>query len=694
MTVSVPATITPGGDFPVANSPDIARPNGSSVEGSIAATEAAAQRLGDILPPSAGVALAPSTGDIGPLLVALLDELGFLGAGLTTGGTWAAKNLRALSGIITPMLSVGAGGSVALGQDASVVFGEGGSLRRTDGGPRLDMAGGDFDAAITDEAGYVLAGVKGGKIYMPRQVMEIGNNRVTTTHANGVQMDVGLHNYDVCVADANGNVLAGWLEGQFYGPGQSSIAADLDKADAAAKLYSRNVYARRVTTVQRPTANYNAQFVNGQSLGQGDETWPALSRTSRYNNLMLGGSVQPRNGGSVFNPVGGSATFQPLFAITIDNSNTLYPDETATPATGGARGEPVSHGWANGSKYAFEQYRLMSPDPDHRFVSVNVAVSGATIGELSKNHTEGGTESYGRYLDSITKMKAIATGEGKSFVVAGYMWIQGEHDYGAAAGHTSLNMTYATYRAKLEAHIADVQGDAIALTGQALPPPFFCYQTGASYTRDVDANGTPGLHIGMAQYDVILAHPNAWMVGPVYPYTDKGGHLDSNGSRWFGHQIAKVSHQVTVEGRDWEPVHPIRIWKGGPTTVYVAYHVPYGPLVFDDAQRSGGTVYNASDRGFRITDDGGDVTVTGEIVRDTIIKLTTSRALQGNPKLWYASAKQTGNGMVRDSDPATAIDNYVFEPERGMYATANIARFVGKPYPLWNWSVAFYLPIN
>jgi len=47
MTVSVPDTIQPGGAFPVALSPDIARPNGSSVEGSLAANEAGIVDVGN-----------------------------------------------------------------------------------------------------------------------------------------------------------------------------------------------------------------------------------------------------------------------------------------------------------------------------------------------------------------------------------------------------------------------------------------------------------------------------------------------------------------------------------------------------------------------------------------------------------------------------------------------------------------------
>ena len=53
----------------------------------------------------------------------------------------------------------------------------------------------------------------------------------------------------------------------------------------------------------------------------------------------------------------------------------------------------------------------------------------------------------------------------------------------------------------------------------------FTYQTGANYTVDNDASGTPGLNIGMAQLELALQKENVFLVSPIYHLTDKGGHL-------------------------------------------------------------------------------------------------------------------------------------------------------------------------
>ena len=664
------------------------------------------------------LSLVPETGDLGALLFALLDAAGYLGAGLGADGTWSARKVNGLVEVLAPLVTAATVHAGTLSADnitaqnsitklvsmlngGAMSIDDRASIRRSQGGERLEIGQTDFQAAITDEAGNVFAGVKDGIIYGPgsttqRQKSDL-IDKLTTTYFNGIKSEVGAHNYDFCISDPNGNVLLGWLDGTFYGPGSTTVEAVLDAQDAKNKAYTARLHAARVTTIQRPTADLNVQAVYGQSLGQGDETWPALSRVNRFGNLMFGGSVQPGGMGTTFPPFGGSASLQPLIAVTISTANTALDGagEAALAPGNGARGEPINHGWANGSRFAIAQHLLDEDYSKRHIVSINASFSGATIGELEKNHSEGTAERYGRYSDGLAQIKTIATAEGKSMVVAGIAYLQGEHDYFQASGHDSKNISYANYRAKLETMVANMQADAIATTGQALPPPFLIYQTGGSYTRDVDANGVPGMHVGMAQLDVALASDRAWMVGPSYPYTDKGGHLDSNGSRWFGHQFAKVYEHVVLKGRDWEPLRPLRIWKSGASTIYVAYHVPVAPLVLDEPQLSGGTEYNNASRGFRVTDDSGSAAVSDvAIVRDTIIRITCARALGANPKLWYASQGTTGNGMVRDSDPALAIDNYVFEPERGMYASANIAQFVNKPYPLWNWGVGFYLPIE
>ena len=38
------------------------------------------------------------------------------------------------------------------------------------------------------------------------------------------------------------------------------------------------------------------------------------------------------------------------------------------------------------------------------------------------------------------------------------------------------------------------------------------------------------------------------MAGSPYPYTDRGGHLDANGYRWFGEMLAKAYYKSRVLG--------------------------------------------------------------------------------------------------------------------------------------------------
>jgi hypothetical protein len=49
--------------------------------------------------------------------------------------------------------------------------------------------------------------------------------------------------------------------------------------------------------------------------------------------------------------------------------------------------------------------------------------------------------------------------------------------------------------------------------------------------------------------------------------------------------------------------------------------------------------------------------------------------------------------MLRDSDGTQAVDLYEYSAGSGQYPEANIPELVGRPYPLWNWCVAFSRPI-
>ena len=274
----------------------------------------------------------------------------------------------------------------------------------------------------------------------------------------------------------------------------------------------------------------------------------------------------------------------------------------------------------------------------------------------------------------------------------GIAWLQGE---GNDADHGG-SWDKESYKQLLLTLVDDMIADCMTITGQALPPAFFTYQTGASYTRDVDSSGTPGLHVGMAQLEVAIEKKHVYMVGPVYPMTDKGGHLDANGSRWFGCMIGKVWHKVVEQGQHWEPLRPICISRQG-NEVYVEFHVPEPPLVFDRPYVLS-TALDYKDRGFKVTDTSSNTLPIRmvDIVANTVVKITlaSSPSTAAGLYVWYASQSTGGNGCLRDSDPMTSFDTYEFIPERGMYPEADVPALVGKRYPLHNWCVAFHLPVG
>lgn len=252
------------------------------------------------------------------------------------------------------------------------------------------------------------------------------------------------------------------------------------------------------------------------------------------------------------------------------------------------------------------------------------------------------------------------------------------------------------YAALMGALFDDLATDSKAATGQGLPPLILTYQTGASWTRDASATGAVGLNIGMAQLDVALTREGTAMIGPVYQYPDKGGHLDSKGSRWLGCMFAKVARKILLEGQGWQPVRPLQVECDG-SAILIHYHVPVPPLRFA-SPIVGATLAVYADRGFRVTSADGATAypVTSvEVVRGTIIRLMLGSEPPPNALLWYADKGiHNGSGMVCDSDREVAAYDYEYVPARGMYVSANIPSLVGKPYPLQNWSVAFCVPLN
>lgn len=457
--------------------------------------------------------------------------------------------------------------------------------------------------------------------------------------------------------------------------------AQLAARDAENKRLTAELMAKPNELTQPLESKYNHIITYGQSLASAAEGWPALSAAPRYDNLMLGQS--PRSAafsGAAFKPVG-EAAFTPLRAVVQQKSNAavVLDAEKVGKLEPQAQeeGESVEVGALNMARRLYLHHLGRDTDPDHLFVASNASTSGRSIAQLSKT---GGTNEYLRVTQAVDQAKALADAQQASYSVSAFFWLQGEYDYSHTNGGKN-DKDY--YKAKLRQLRDDLNADtAKAIAGQDKMPAFFSYQTDAkSSVKD------GSLAIGMAQWELAQDEPGWYLVGPVYPYTDKGVHLSANGYRWFGQMLGKVYHRVVIERKEWVPLSPRHATVDG-RDVLIDYHVPHPPLAFDQPYL-GHQARDVKNKGFVLRDEHGEVPIEAvEIVADTVVRLRAGRDLSGEPRISYASHEVGGAGQLRDSDPMRADATYEYIPDL-MPAEANIKALVHQPYPLHNWSIAF-----
>lgn len=458
--------------------------------------------------------------------------------------------------------------------------------------------------------------------------------------------------------------------------------AELAERDARNKRASADLMSQANTLSQPPESRYNHIITFGQSLASSAEGWPALSTQPGYDNLMLGNSTRSATySGDRFVPLG-EAAFKPLRAVVqrqADARVILTPAEVAGLGRHAQEeGESVEIGALNMARRLYLQHKGLDADPAQLFVASNAATSGRSISQLSKT---GGTGEYRRVLQAVDQAWSLAQAEGAGYSVSAFFWLQGEFDYSHTNGGINDRERYKTLLRQLR---DDLDADtARAIAGQTKMPAFFTYQTDAkSSVKD------GSLAIGMAQWELAREEPNWYLVGPVYPYVDKGTHLSPNGYRWFGQMLGKVYHRVVVERKNWQPLSPTGATFAG-RDILIDFHVPHPPLAFDRPYLAHKAV-QVEDQGFVVEDDQGRVALEKvALAAHSVVHLRAARELVGQPRIVYAGFTSGGAGGLRDSDPTVADSHYEYLPEQGMWREANIPALVGKPYPLHNWSIAF-----
>ncbi|HHU0347368.1 TPA: hypothetical protein ACT9X3_003615 [Klebsiella pneumoniae] len=475
------------------------------------------------------------------------------------------------------------------------------------------------------------------------------------------------------IIDASGNLVGGGSGGGI------TLQDRINILNAENLNYYSKVRSRYNADIERLVFALSMVIWYGQSLSSNQEGYPALSKTAYSNlgNLMLGNSPRPNTRtGAGFTPVG-SAILNPLKAVVQSGDGSYVMSDAAVaalPAGSGNEGEGAVAA-VNMLRTLFLRQAALLTDPSRLLVLASCGVNGRTVEALSRGAEP---ELYNRIREAVSKIKAIADGDSKTFGVGAFCFLQGEWNYNPGYGG---DYTREGYKAKVRQLYSDVIADFCS--GQR-PPAMFTYQTGGTYTID-----TYELAIGMAQLDMATEGGNIYGVCPSYPFPNKdSGHLTSNGYRWMDMFFGKVMFRTLVLGEGWEPLHCTGV-EVQDDYALLNYAVPYPPLQWGTPY-DGRTAKTYADKGYRATDANGALDVTAaEIVADTVVKLTFSRRVSGKIKIWYADkTSHNGNGCLKDSDPFLATENYVYTAGSGQYADENIPELVDKPYPLENWAWA------
>lgn len=439
--------------------------------------------------------------------------------------------------------------------------------------------------------------------------------------------------------------------------------------------------------------NYEHFIITGQSLSTGMQTWPALSTQNVPNTYMIGDQVWINYGNTSV------ASLNPLISKMAPDGHASEPKTTSSMITCEC---PVVS--------AVNHIKLKTGDSKN-YIASSCGSAGRTVEELSKEYYN--PSCYNDFIKTITAAYNIT----KSVHCPVIFWMQGEYNYStlpiALSSNNGLQSggTFTADKAKYKDYLLklknNMQNDIIAKYSQTDKPLFITYQIGKYYVQGKT------LEVSMAQLEASNEYDDIVSAGPDYFATDRGGHLDPNGARWFGEMLGKVYYKTKVLGGSFKPLQPLQISRTtDPKAIKIKFLVPVLPLVFET-----NLVPQCTDYGFQVYLNGTKVALGSVLINGDCVDITSTTNLTGDVEIVYAGAGSgvtAGKGNLRDSDPYTAISNYidldkkvnnVYVYERDASAASlrsptyepksvDGSVIYDKSYPLYNFSMGFYYKLN
>lgn len=416
-------------------------------------------------------------------------------------------------------------------------------------------------------------------------------------------------------------------------------------------------------------ADYNQIILYGQSLSMGWECPEVITTTPIDGNYMVGNN--------------------PLINHGNNHDETLHPLIAVKWSSGGE--QPIV-----GCVNSFSKLYRRFVNKNQMFIGSSAGEGGQSIERLSKECTNASGSVvdnnyyHTEFLRLLDQTKAAVDKESKTVNCSAILYMQGEHNYtGSGLGMTPG--TEATkdkdeYKALLMTLKNNMQADIMAKYGQTQKPLFLIYETAGSYINRKD------MSINMAQIEFAQENDDVFLLHPTYPTPDYGGgHLSTNGYRWYGELMAKSLYDILVRGEQYNPVFPMN-YTVSDNQLIIDFYVPVPPLVLDTWTKE--TITNM---GFRVYNNDTEVSITDVAVKGTSVVLTCASSLSGTVEVTYADQGRSGSGNLRDSDTYHSYYTYFDDRETAPSKRENYtpkdqegAYIYGKPYPMYNWCANFY----
>ncbi|RZS86073.1 hypothetical protein [Pigmentiphaga kullae] len=373
-----------------------------------------------------------------------------------------------------------------------------------------------------------------------------------------------------------------------------------------------------------PRADVVHDLVLGESLSVGARGIPVLTVAQPYANLTF--TDGPRSG------LGGLTSLTPL----VEN------DLTPAPDAGVNRGETPCSAASN---RVVELAAISSGIPP----SANIRL-GSTAGKGGAKIVEvwEGASWYGLTEAHIQAGFDLVTALAKTYAMHAVHILIGANDAGQGT-------TYAAFKSQLRTWRASVEATYHTKTGRNNKVKFLLQQESYRLTT----NPGPALAI----YDLCEEEPdNFALVSPTYhcAYASDQVHLLAPGYIKTGLLAARQRHAISTLGERPRWLRLKSAYSSGNTTTGV-FDVPVKPLRFDVENLAPTTDY-----GFRIVDNFGPVTITGQsIVDGDKVRWTHDRPLEAGAKL-RAGLDYLGSGLIvlegastnlRDSEDEVVIDH-------------------------------------